>query len=107
MSGVLLAWTSPVDAENESEFNRWYDEVHIPQVKNAVPSITDVQRFRAVDPADPSAGDARYLCQYSFTGDVAEAAAGLGRATVDGTLDQTPAMDANGRPPELIWAQAL
>ena len=38
--GLLLAWSSPVSDERDAEFNSWYDDTHIPQVRTAIASIT-------------------------------------------------------------------
>ncbi len=30
-TGLLMVWTD-IDAEHETEFNRWYDEEHLPRL---------------------------------------------------------------------------
>lgn len=101
--GVLLAFTSPTSPDQEAEFNDWYDNTHIAEVKSAVPQITEVSRYRLVDPENPGA-DPRYLCVYDIVADdVMEAAAALGAAGP--TLTQTATMDLAKNPPVLQWFQ--
>ena len=47
--GLLLAWSSPASDESDAEFNSWYEDTHIPQVRAAIPSITAVYRYRTAD----------------------------------------------------------
>src|SRR5215471_17885239 len=97
--GLLLAWTSPASAETEDEFNAWYDKVHIPQVREAIPSITAVHRYRT---ADFSHGTAEgqspyaYLAVYEMdSADVASAAAALADGVGSGRIELTSAMDTS------------
>jgi hypothetical protein len=30
--GLLIGYTNPVDVRHEEAFNRWYDELHMPEV---------------------------------------------------------------------------
>ena len=46
-------------AEVEEEFNRWYNEVHIPEVL-AFPSICGVTRYRAKVQIRPSSAEAPF-----------------------------------------------
>jgi hypothetical protein len=90
--GLLLAWSSPVSDEREAEFNSWYDDTHIPQVRTAIASITAVHRFRTAYAMDSA--------------DVAAAMAALGQAGAEGRLDPTDTMDVTDNPPVLQWYQA-
>jgi hypothetical protein len=38
---LLFAWASPASPEVDDEYSRWYDEVHAPQVKDAVGTAID------------------------------------------------------------------
>jgi len=55
-------WVVQLDipAELEEEFNRVYDEQHVPFIKN-VPGVLGVQRYRLVSPVE---GVARYMATY-------------------------------------------
>lgn len=102
---VFLAWTEPSSLDSEDEFNRWYDEVHIPEVRSAVPSITAAYRYRYADPAGSISGDLpahRYLAIYELdTPDVQGAAAALEAAIGSGAIVLSPALDLSNRAPIL------
>ncbi|HEX7124615.1 MAG TPA: hypothetical protein VF406_02420 [Thermodesulfobacteriota bacterium] len=57
-AAVFLACRD-VPAEHEAEFNRWYDEEHVPMVRR-VPGVLGARRFRA------SSGSPRYLALYDL-----------------------------------------
>jgi hypothetical protein len=102
-NALLLAWSSPVDDSSAEEFHRWYEEVHVPEVRAAVPGIVDVRRYALTD---VSGGDPvnRFLAVYEIkTDDLAGAAAALGAASAGGQLTPTQSMDYAGAPPVLEW----
>lgn len=64
---VLLAWSSPVSTEMDVEFNRWYEDVHVPQVIEAVGKPTTVTRRTLVDPrSGENSSVPKYLAVYEF-----------------------------------------
>jgi hypothetical protein len=100
---ALLAWASPLPGRTE-EFLDWYENVHIPEVRAAIPTISKVTRYRLVDPdADPQRPP-RFLTFYDL-GEVTadEAAAGLGKAAAAGGLRPDGSVDLAGDPPVLQW----
>ena len=54
----LIALTNPVEGR-EAEFNRWYDEFHLPETC-AVPGVIGGQRFRRVGTPKPNGDNPRY-----------------------------------------------
>ncbi|KJA21462.1 hypothetical protein HYPSUDRAFT_737617 [Hypholoma sublateritium FD-334 SS-4] len=64
-----LVVTFRVQPELDAEFNKWYDEEHIPQL-SAVPGFVRVRRFKLVDraqiagPAPPAEATHNYLTLY-------------------------------------------
>ena len=106
---LLLAWADPKDSGSEEEFNAWYDGTHVPQLREAIPSITRVTRYRAAA-LPPEAGPSpshRYLAVYELDEeDVARALGALGSAMAEGRLDMSPAMDLASNPPALQWFQS-
>jgi hypothetical protein len=46
--GVFVVFTNSTDAADDAEFNRWYDEVHIPQI-SGLPGFLAARRFKASD----------------------------------------------------------
>ena len=67
----MLVYTNALEGKDD-EFNRWYDETHIPEVLEFTKSVA-AQRFRLSDaqPGDP--GPHRYLAVYEFEVDSKEA----------------------------------
>ena len=57
-SGLFLA-CGDVPAEHEAEFNRWYDEEHVPLLAT-VPGVLAARRFRA------RSGSPRYIALYDL-----------------------------------------
>jgi hypothetical protein len=45
--GVMVVRSGPAEGR-EDEYNRWYDEVHVPEIL-AVPGFVGARRFRALD----------------------------------------------------------
>lgn len=73
-NAILLVYTN-CPAEREAEFNRWYDEVHIPDLLREVPGIEAARRYKLSGPApamqlrDGSSAVAQYLAVYEITTD--------------------------------------
>ena len=63
----LLAFTNPV-AGREDEFNRWYDEQHVPDLL-AVPGIVSAQRFALSDATGEGQSQWSYLALYELETD--------------------------------------
>jgi hypothetical protein len=105
---LLLAWSSPASASAEAvaEFDAWYDTTHIPQVRDAIGSITRVSRFRLVDP-ESGRPENRFLAVYELDdADIPAAAAALGAAAAAGRMQMSTAIDLSGNPPAAQWYQA-
>ncbi len=58
--GLMLNMAT-VDPDHEDEFNRWYNEEHLPDVRRRFPQITSARRYRATDGQNP-----RYLVVYEY-----------------------------------------
>jgi hypothetical protein len=92
-TGMFIGWSSPVSPEHDAAFNTWYDEVHLPQVRKAMPSVLSVRRFTVLG-SGADGGVKRYVACYELAdGDAAGAAAALATAAADGVFDMSPAMD--------------
>jgi hypothetical protein len=106
---LLLAWSTPASEETDAEFNRWYTETHVPELRAAIPSITSVNRYRLtpeLGAAVPAAG--RYLAVYELDSDDAgEAAAQLIEATGGGKVSAPVGMDTAGNAPAIELYQHL
>lgn len=67
---LFLAFTNPAQGQ-EGEFNRWYDEQHIPDVID-VPGFVSARRFRLDDyqyPLNQVPNNHRYLALYEIETD--------------------------------------
>ncbi|MCD0452961.1 hypothetical protein LO762_27830 [Actinocorallia sp. API 0066] len=103
---ALLAFSSPVPGRTE-ELTEWYDKVHIPDVRAAIPAIDRVVRYRIVEEVEESAGEPRFVTVYEIPdGDVADASARLTAALRGGGMALSPALDLADRPPVIQWAVA-
>jgi hypothetical protein len=107
---VMLALANPVDAEHEEKFNEWYEGTHIPQVRAAVPGITDVRRYRAsavqAVPEQPTGH--RYLAVYQIeAADPGQVLAALGAGAASGAIEGGPAMDTEANPPLLLFYDSV
>lgn len=93
---LLVAYVQPRSAEDEDEFNRWYDEVHIPQVVERVPGVVGGRRFKlsAVQVDTDHLPAREYLSLYELdTADLQETARRLAEASTDGSLDISDALN--------------
>lgn len=103
---MFLAWSSPVSPEADAEFNDWYANTHVPQVKAAVPAVTTVRRFALLGSGE--SGPKRYLACYELSdGDAASAAQALNAASTGGKFDMTPTMDMSTAPPEIQFLEPV
>lgn len=57
-AGLLLVMMD-IAPEHEEDFNRWYDEEHVPE-RNALPGFLAGRRFRAIE------GGPKYLAIYEM-----------------------------------------
>jgi hypothetical protein len=104
---VLIAFASPTSAEDEAEFNDWYANSHIGQVREAIPAVSRVTRYRVVDPTGAN-GPSRYVAVYEIDGtDALGAAAALGAYGQAGKFDMTSTMDATTNPPAMFWGEPV
>jgi hypothetical protein len=104
---LFLAWSSPTSDETDAEFNDWYQNTHMPQVRAAIPSITSVRRYRTADLPGGQQPAHRYLAIYELdTDDIPAAAAAIGLAARQGKMDFTDAIDLTDVPPVMHWYAA-
>ena len=65
---ILLVYTD-IDAEHEEEFNRWYDEVHLPDLLQ-IEGFLAAQRYKLQGPAPRNQQPAsQYLAVYELATD--------------------------------------
>jgi len=56
---ALLLVMMDVDPEHEAEFNRWYEEEHVPE-RMSIPGFVNARRYRAIE------GGPKYLALYEL-----------------------------------------
>jgi hypothetical protein len=93
---IVLTKTAP---GREAEFNRWYDEVHVPEVLSVGP-VTACQRFKISD-AQMMPQEYQYLAIYEFEGGAKEALDALMAAS--GSMQMSDAL----LEPNLCMVEAL
>lgn len=63
MRAIYIVTSNCTDPTRHEEFNRWYDDVHVPHVLKA-PGMMGAQRFRRR--SDPKSGEGEYLAIYEM-----------------------------------------
>ena len=77
---ILLVSTRCTDPEREAEFNRWYDELHLPALLSSK-HIVGAQRYKLAGQPSASEPEANYLAIYEIdTDDVPAAMKALGES---------------------------
>jgi hypothetical protein len=76
---VWLVATKCTDPAREEEFNRWYDNTHLPDLL-AVPGIVAARRYKLSGPANPKEPEAQYLAVYEVDSDTPDAVVSSGVA---------------------------
>ena len=61
IGGTVLVVTMEVDPADEAEFNRWYNEQHLPE-RMAIPGYVSARRFKLVE----GDGALTYLCLWEL-----------------------------------------
>ena len=59
MATVLYTVKSTISKENEAAYNKWYNEIHIPEFLS-FPGVVSARRYRAV------IGEDQYITLYEF-----------------------------------------
>ena len=99
-SGVMLVTTTPQAGVDEAEFNAWYDNTHLAEIRERVPGIEGVERFRAQADGQPP----RYLAVYRISRPASDILADMQGADLS---DATPWFDAGEHPPVITSYDAV
>lgn len=65
---IWLVTSRCTDPTREAEFNRWYDDVHVPDVLQ-VPHVVSAQRYKLAGPPHPAEPTVQYLVLYEIDAD--------------------------------------
>ncbi|MDD2857346.1 MAG: hypothetical protein PHU75_01595 [Candidatus Nanopelagicales bacterium] len=99
---LLIAFSSATSEAQIPEFASWYEGTHIPEVRAAIPSISNVTRYQLTDPQTGAAIN-RFVAIYEI--DEADIAAAAGQLFSNAAgFTQTDAMDRENDPAVLHWA---
>ncbi len=103
----LIVFVTPAPGADETEFNRFFDEVHVPQIKERVPGFIRAERYK-LSAAQVHSKDELPAHQYLNIWDVEaddlqDAADRLAKALNDGTLDGTSTVDVQAHSPLLYY----
>lgn len=99
---IMIAYSNPASDEYEDEYNRWYDEVHVPQVLS-LRGYMAASRYRLSDDQGAQVGLPRYVGVYDLEDDDVESCLDdLAVAVSDGRVELSPASLAE--PVPLIMA---
>ena len=92
--GVFIVQSNPVDPSRDDEFNQWYDNVHLADVKK-VPGIVGARRFKILTPDAAH----RYVAIYEVDADDVQGVMdAIGKAAANGTLPLSDALQLNPPP---------
>ncbi len=93
---VFVVMTNPTDGQ-EAEYNRWYDNQHLPDVLK-VEGFVAAQRFKlaTADGGEPK-GPHRYMALYEAeTDDLGKLQKALGEAAGTDAMPMSPALETRG-----------
>ena len=107
MKSVLTVISHPVGDQRDDEFRRWYQFIHIPQVRDTVPAITAAELYCVVEPGQPDDGGRSYLCVYRIDGPVAAAARAMNDGAAAGDIELSDLLDVAVQPPQMVWAEEI
>jgi hypothetical protein len=90
---LYMVFSNPAEGRDD-DYNKWYDEVHIPEVLG-LPGFLSAQRItqQVGDSPSPVAPEQRYGVLYEIEGDPAQVSATLNEAMASGKLNMTDAVD--------------
>jgi hypothetical protein len=92
IENLLLAFSNPAEGHKE-EFNRWYDEVHVPELL-AIPGVVSAQRFELPTPEGAPSPAHAYLAVYKLNRPGNEVLGELGARIGSGELHMSESLDA-------------
>lgn len=99
--GIFVVESRPSSPERESDYNDWYDKVHLPEVV-ALPGFVSGRRLTPMD------GDGPYVALYELDSDDLKATVkGLYKAIGDGRLNMSDAIQSDPPPVMRLLATTI
>jgi hypothetical protein len=100
---LFLVFTQPDTDEEDPEYNRWYDETHIPELLEKVEGFVSARRYRLEShPSNTSWPWPPYLAVYQISAQEPEQVARVLdnlRTARESTLTMSPALGQGDRAP--------
>ncbi|SRR5579875_349828 len=96
--GIMIVESAPASSDREDDFNKWYDETHLPQIL-AISGASVGRRFRRI-------GEGRYpyIAIFEIEADDLEMTlSALGRALQSGELEISPALGLDPAPTVTVY----
>lgn len=109
---IHAVFTDVVSPDREEEFNRWYSEVHVPDV-TAVPGVVSARRFKVSAEVESAfggeiAGGCRYLVIYEIdAGDPAQVEEEMRARMADGRFRPGDTMASSPAPLAIYYDEIL
>ena len=98
--GVMVVQSRPVSAEREDEYNKWYDEAHMPDIRQ-IPGFVSARRYRVRDAGSVTADPATptYLAIYEIEADDLNVPLNeLSARSAEGRVRRSDALQTDPRP---------
>jgi hypothetical protein len=104
--GVLVVFSSPKEGATDSEYNNWYDNIHVPEVTE-VPGVVSARRFALSETqVVPGASIDRlpYLAIYELdSGDLDQVAKEIPARAADGRFDMGDSIQMDPPPITVLF----
>ncbi|HEY9312469.1 hypothetical protein [Williamsia sp.] len=95
-SGIFLVESEPMTSDSADEFNRWYDEIHIPEILT-VDGFVSARRFTSAD-------GTKFVAVYEIDTDIDTAKVSLQAAAAAGRLTKPVAVKLDPPPSQRYFA---
>ncbi|SHN75225.1 DUF4286 family protein [Cryptosporangium aurantiacum] len=99
---IMMVFTNPRSAEQEAEYNAWYNQVHLKELLD-VPGVVAATRYRVAEGAGTTEPSHRYVALYEVEGEPAAVFGALATRTAD--MSMSPALDTEGA--QVVFWEAI
>jgi hypothetical protein len=90
-TGLLMTFSDPVEGK-ETEYDDWYQNVHLPQVCE-IPGIRSAQRFQLIDTGNRESAGPRNVAVYQLDDDPQQVFGEMIARARSGALDASTSID--------------
>ena len=101
--GILFVQSGPSHADREGEYNKWYTDVHLPDVCD-VPGVTGASRFKVSDATPVGPDVPGYCAVYELEADDLSTVLGeIASRAMDGRMNMSDSMAMDPVPSMVIY----